>query len=156
MRPNLRTSLKLFLLVAVLLASPAIGWEQRIADPQEARTVALDRELPVDPGVRFGTFDNGLSYFIRANRRPENRAELRLVVNAGSVLEDDDQRGMAHLLEHMAFNGTTNFEKHELIEFMESIGMRLVRGHGGHHHDDEPPEPHAQRARTSPRRVCCN
>ncbi|MCH7823742.1 MAG: insulinase family protein, partial [Acidobacteria bacterium] len=125
MRQHVRTSLALFLLLAVALAQPAIGQQARVADPQEARTVALDAELPVDPAVRFGTFDNGLTYFIRANRRPENRAELRLVVNAGSVLEDDDQLGMAHLLEHMAFNGTENFEKHELIEFMESIGMRL-------------------------------
>ncbi len=125
MRQHFRTSLALFLLLAVALAQPAIGQQTRVADPQEARTVALDAELPVDPDVRFGTFDNGLTYFIRANRRPENRAELRLVVNAGSVLEDDDQLGMAHLLEHMAFNGTERFEKHELIEFMESIGMRL-------------------------------
>ena len=99
--------------------------QARVADPQEARTVALDATLPIGPAVRAGRFANGLTYYIRANRRPENRAELRLVVNAGSVLEDDDQRGLAHLLEHMAFNGTANFEKHELIEFMESIGMRL-------------------------------
>jgi len=125
MRQHFRTSLALFLLLAVALTPAAIGQQAGVADPQEARTVALDAELPVDPAVRFGTFDNGLTYFIRANRRPENRAELRLVVNAGSVLEDDDQLGMAHLLEHMAFNGTERFEKHELIEFMESIGMRL-------------------------------
>ena len=125
MRQHTRTSLALFLLLVVFLVAPAVGQQTRVADPQEARTVALDAELPVDPDVRFGTFDNGLTYFIRANRRPENRTELRLVVNAGSVLEDDDQLGMAHLLEHMAFNGTERFEKHELIEFMESIGMRL-------------------------------
>ena len=125
MKPHLRTSLALFFLLAVVLPHSTFGQQARVADPQEARTVALDAELPVDPDVRFGTLDNGLTYFIRANGRPENRAELRLVVNAGSVLEDDDQLGMAHLLEHMAFNGTANFEKHELIEFMESIGMRL-------------------------------
>ncbi len=106
-------------------APPAVAAQVRVADPQEARSVALDAELPVDPDVRVGTFANGLRYYIRANDLPENRAELRLVVNAGAVLEDDDQRGMAHLLEHMAFNGTANFEKQELIEFMESIGMRL-------------------------------
>ena len=62
--------------------------------------------LPTDPGVTNGTLENGLRYFIRENHRPENRAELRLVVDVGSVLEDEDQLGLAHLLEHMAFNGT--------------------------------------------------
>jgi zinc protease len=85
-------------------------------------------KIPVDPKVTVGQFANGLRYYIRENRRPENRAELRLVVNAGSVLEDDDQLGLAHFLEHMAFNGTKNFAKHELIAFMESIGMRFGPG----------------------------
>jgi zinc protease len=64
-----------------------------------------------DPNVRHGTLASGVSYFIRANQEPANRAELRLVVNAGSVLEDPDQRGLAHMVEHMAFNGTRNFAK---------------------------------------------
>ena len=125
MRQHVRSTLAFLLLLVVAVSQPAIGHQTRVADPQEARTVALDAELPFDPDVRFGTFANGLTYFIRANKRPENRAELRLVVDAGSVLEDDDQLGMAHLLEHMAFNGTERFEKQELVEFMESIGMRL-------------------------------
>lgn len=81
--------------------------------------------LPVDPLVEIGRLDNGLTYYIRANHKPENRAELRLVVRAGSVLEDDDQLGLAHFIEHMAFNGTEHFEKQELIEFIESIGMQF-------------------------------
>ena len=125
MKPRSRTVLVLFVLIAMAPLTSALAWQARVADPQEARSAALEAELPVDPDVRVGTFANGLKYYIRANKRPENRAELRLVVNAGSVLEDDDQLGLAHLLEHMAFNGTANFEKHELIEFMESIGMRL-------------------------------
>lgn len=84
-----------------------------------------DDPLPIDPRVRTGTLENGLTYFIRENGRPENRAELRLAVNAGSVLETEDQRGLAHLLEHMAFNGTANFEKQELVEYLESIGMNF-------------------------------
>jgi len=123
MKTEFRIAVVCLVLLALLV--PPVAAQQRVADPQEAATVALDAELPVDPAVRTGTFANGLTYYIRANHRPENRAELRLVVNAGSVLEDDDQRGMAHLLEHMAFNGTEHFEEHELIEFMESIGMRL-------------------------------
>ncbi len=94
-----------------------------IADRQEK-----DEKIPVDPKITVGQFSNGLRYYIRENKRPENRAELRLVVNAGSVLEDVDQLGLAHFLEHMAFNGTKNFAKHELIEFMESIGMRFGPG----------------------------
>lgn len=79
--------------------------------------------LPVDPEVKIGTLDNGLTYYIRQNKKPENKVELRLVVNAGSVLEDDNQQGIAHLAEHMAFNGTTNFEKNEIISFLQSIGV---------------------------------
>ena len=81
--------------------------------------------IPFDPAVRTGTLDNGLRWFVRENSEPENRAALRLVVNAGSVLEDDDQRGLAHFLEHMAFNGTENFEKQELVDYLESIGMEF-------------------------------
>jgi zinc protease len=77
----------------------------------------------MDEAVVTGELDNGLRYYVRQNARPEARAELRLVVNAGSVLEDDTQRGLAHLLEHMAFNGTASFEKQELVDYLESIGM---------------------------------
>ena len=81
--------------------------------------------LPLDPAVRQGKLDNGLTWYVRANRYPEHRAELRLVVNAGSVLEDDDQRGLAHFVEHMAFNGTKRFEKQALVDFIEGLGMRF-------------------------------
>lgn len=93
-----------------------------------AQRASLDAELPVDPAVRHGRLDNGLRYFIRENDEPRSRAMLRFVVEAGSVLEDDDQLGLAHVLEHMAFNGTENFEKHEIVAFMESLGMRLGPG----------------------------
>jgi zinc protease len=72
-----------------------------------------------------GTLDNGVRYFIRVNRRPEARAELRLIVNVGSVLEDDDQLGLAHFVEHMAFNGTEHFPKQQLVDYLESIGMQF-------------------------------
>jgi zinc protease len=83
------------------------------------------RALPIDPKVITGRLPNGLRYYIRQNARPEKRAELRLAVNAGSVLEGDDQRGLAHFVEHMAFNGTRRFEKQELVNFIERIGMRF-------------------------------
>lgn len=59
----------------------------------------------------MGKLDNGLTYYIKNNGKPENKVELRLVVNAGSILEDEDQLGLAHFMEHMNFNGTKNFEK---------------------------------------------
>lgn len=91
--------------------------------PIEAWT--LEESLPFDPSITVGTLDNGLRYYIRPNRRPENRMELHLAVNAGSVLEQDDQQGLAHFTEHMAFNGTENFKKQALVDFLESIGMRF-------------------------------
>lgn len=81
--------------------------------------------IPLDPDIKHGKLDNGITYYIKTNPKPEGRAELRLVVNAGSVLENDKQQGLAHFLEHMAFNGTKNFEKQELVDFLESIGMRF-------------------------------
>jgi zinc protease len=93
--------------------------------PREAFDIALDQPLPTSPELRTGKLDNGLTYYIRENAEPGNRAELRLVVDVGSVLEDDSQLGLAHFLEHMAFNGTENFAKQELIDFTKSIGMRM-------------------------------
>ncbi len=81
--------------------------------------------LPFDPQVTRGTLPNGLSYFIRENHEPENRIVLRLFVNAGSILEDDDQEGIAHLLEHMAFNGSDHFAANHLEEFLEAQGMEF-------------------------------
>lgn len=85
----------------------------------------LQQILPVDPHVKVGQLENGLKYYIRENHKPENRAELRLVVNVGSILEEDDQRGIAHFVEHMAFNGTKHFAKQEIVNYLESIGMRF-------------------------------
>jgi len=81
--------------------------------------------LPIDSSVRTGVLPNGLTWYIRTNPRPEKRAELRLAVNAGSVLEDNDQRGLAHFLEHMAFNGTRRFAKNDIVKYLESIGVRF-------------------------------
>jgi zinc protease len=73
----------------------------------------------------MGVLPNGLRYYVRRNARPEKRLELRLVVNAGSVQEDDDQRGMAHFVEHMLFNGTERFKKNDIVSYLESIGVRF-------------------------------
>ena len=71
--------------------------------------INADQPMPVDPKVKIGRLPNGMTYYIRHNAKPEQRVELRLVVNAGSVLEDQDQLGLAHFMEHMNFNGTKHF-----------------------------------------------
>lgn len=83
----------------------------------------LDEKLPFDPKVKVGKLDNGLTYYVRQNKKPEQHVELRLVVNAGSINEDDDQLGLAHMAEHMAFNGTTHFKKNEIVSFLQDIGV---------------------------------
>ncbi|HEY9046207.1 MAG TPA: insulinase family protein, partial [Ohtaekwangia sp.] len=85
----------------------------------------LNQKLPVDPNVKIGKLANGLTYYIRKNQKPEKKVELRLVVNAGSILEDDDQQGLAHFTEHMAFNGSKNFKKNDLVSFLQSIGVEF-------------------------------
>jgi len=85
----------------------------------------LSSELPFNPDVTFGELDNGLKYYIKQNTKPENRLSLWLALDAGSVLETDEQQGLAHFAEHMAFNGTENFEKREIVDFLESIGMKF-------------------------------
>ncbi|MGQ8338481.1 M16 family metallopeptidase [Sunxiuqinia sp. A32] len=85
----------------------------------------LNDPLPEDPKVSKGVLENGMTYYVRSNSTPKNRADLFLVVRAGSVDEDENQLGLAHFAEHMAFNGTKNFPKHELINYLESIGMEF-------------------------------
>lgn len=85
----------------------------------------LNAPIPMDEAVRIGKLDNGLTYYLRKNSYPENRAQLRLVVNAGSMQEDESQLGLAHFIEHMAFNGSTNFEKNDLVDFLQSIGVEF-------------------------------
>lgn len=86
---------------------------------------SADDKLPVDPKVKIGKLDNGLTYYIRENSEPENRAEMQIVIKAGSILETDAQAGLAHFLEHMCFNGTKNFPKDSLVSFLEATGMRF-------------------------------
>ena len=114
MARRLFDALRALILLPILLA-PLEAQETALSSPKDP--------LPKDPAVTVGTLENGLRYYIRANDQPQARAELRLVVNAGSILEDEDQQGLAHMVEHMAFNGTANFEKQELVNYLESIGM---------------------------------
>ncbi len=88
-------------------------------------TFALSDTVRFNPAVKVGKLSSGIPYYILKNDRPAKRAEMMLVVNAGAVLEDDDQNGLAHFCEHMAFNGTQNFPKLELVNFLESMGVRF-------------------------------
>ncbi|MCC7642541.1 MULTISPECIES: pitrilysin family protein [unclassified Janthinobacterium] len=100
---------------AVLLACACMAQaEIRLSDP-----------LPLAPEVTVGKLPNGLTYYIKKNARPAQKVELRLVVKAGSILEDDDQQGLAHFTEHMAFNGSTHFKRNELISYLQSIGVKF-------------------------------
>src|SRR3954469_15518121 len=86
---------------------------------------ALQAQVPFDAAVRTGTLPNGLTYFVRQNTRPANRVLLRLAVKTGSLDEADDQQGLAHMVEHMAFNGSEHFKPGELVSYFESTGARL-------------------------------
>jgi zinc protease len=116
----------LFLIALFLFSCAGV---QKVTVPLDHKSVDVKsgsgQILPVDSAVIVGKLDNGLTYYIRHNTKPEKRLELRLVVNAGSILENDDEQGLAHFVEHMAFNGTRNFQKQELVKYLESIGMRF-------------------------------
>ncbi|MGH7506280.1 MAG: insulinase family protein, partial [Longimicrobiales bacterium] len=122
MMRRIRTAPAALVAPALLILGSALPVRARA--PQTPAMQPADT-LPVDPAVTVGELENGLRYYVRANGRPEKRAELMLVVNAGSVLEEEDQRGLAHFVEHMAFNGTANFPKQALVDYLESIGMRF-------------------------------
>ena len=97
-----------------------------VADRVSAQAPAdLNAPLPLDKAIRKGTLPNGLTYYIRRNTEPDDRAMMRLAVKAGSIDEADDQRGLAHVLEHMAFNGSTHFPPGELVKYLESIGAQF-------------------------------
>lgn len=89
------------------------------------QTYNLNAPVPLDPTVKFGKLQNGLSYYIRANKLPENRAEFYIVHNVGAILEEDNQNGLAHFTEHMAFNGTKNYPDKTLLNYLESIGCKF-------------------------------
>ncbi len=115
-------------LVALSLVSiGAYSWYRSGGtDDDNARPAkwALSAPIPVDEQLHRGTLPNGVRYFIRANASPKNRAELRLAVNAGSVLEGNDQRGIAHAVEHMVFRGTRHFPGREVMNYLQRTGMR--------------------------------
>lgn len=97
--------------------------EPEAPTPIPVAELTPDSVLPLDPVVTYGTLSNGMTYYIRHNEEPRNRVQLMMVVRAGSVLEEESERGLAHFAEHMAFNGTERFEKQQIVEYLESLGV---------------------------------
>jgi zinc protease len=90
-----------------------------------AQEIDYSKAIPFDPSVKTGKLKNGLTYYIKKNAKPENKVDLRLIVNAGSILEDEKQLGLAHFMEHMNFNGTKRFPKNKLVDYLQSIGVKF-------------------------------
>ncbi len=84
-----------------------------------------NENIPFDSSVKKGKLKNGLTYYIKKNTKPENKVDLRLIINTGSILENDDQQGLAHFMEHMCFNGTKRFPKNTLVDYLQSIGVKF-------------------------------
>jgi zinc protease len=120
---------QIFIMMLFLFAAAGVSFAQ-IGAPsgKKEKKSDLSANVPVDKRVRMGKLDNGLTYYIRSNKKPEGRVQFRLAVNAGSILEDDDQQGLAHFTEHMAFNGTEYYPHNELISKLQAKGVQF----GGH------------------------
>ncbi|SDH89189.1 M16 family metallopeptidase [Winogradskyella thalassocola] len=117
---------KLVFSTALLLClAIALPLNAQVVETRSKVTYNPSDPIPIDSNVKTGTLENGLTYYIQNNPKPENKVELRLVVNAGSILEDEDQLGLAHFMEHMCFNGTKNFKKNELVDYLQSIGVKF-------------------------------
>jgi zinc protease len=117
-------------LAAILAGSVPLGSVQappagHETSAESVAPYALAQQMPVDPEVVVGTLPNGLRYYVRANGKPAQRAELRLVVKAGSVLEDENQQGLAHFVEHMEFEGTRHFPRQSIIQFLSALGVGI-------------------------------
>ena len=106
---------KLFVAALMLMSTVAVVAQNAMQLPS----------IPVDPDVRMGKLDNGLTYYIRHNAWPEQRAEFYIAQKVGSIQEDDNQRGLAHFLEHMAFNGSKHFKGNEMLRWCESVGVKF-------------------------------
>src|SRR3982751_1797263 len=113
--------LHLLPLITLLVTSAAVARAQQPAPSSPpAQTFSPQQTIPFDSAVKTATLPNGLTFYVRRNARPANRVLLRLAVKTGSLDEADDQQGLAHMLEHMAFNGGAHFKPGELVSYFES------------------------------------
>ncbi len=116
------------LAVLLIAGSPAFAQKKKAANvikQPSAVSKTTDTTIPNDPNVKIGKLANGLTYYIRKNTEPNKRAELYLANRIGSLMEDDDQQGLAHFTEHMAFNGSKDFPKNEMINYLQKAGVRF-------------------------------
>lgn len=121
---------KKFLVLALAVTSAFSFWSNPAAAQKKAASAgkaasATGELLPIDPDVKIGKLPNGLTYYIRKNTEPNNRAVLYMALKAGSLMETDAQQGLAHFVEHMAFNGTRDFPKNELINYLQKAGVKF-------------------------------
>lgn len=116
-----------FLVLALALSTGFSFWNAPVfAQKKSAKaTKTANDVIPVDPDVKIGKLSNGLTYYIRKNTEPKNRAVLYLAIKAGSLMETDAQQGLAHFTEHMSFNGTKDFPKNELINYLQKAGVKF-------------------------------
>src|SRR5438552_371743 len=122
MHPRLSRAAALFVPILVLGLSPSSG---RVLAQTPAQALSPTDVIPFDAAIHTATLPNGLKYFVRRNDQPAKRISLRLAVKAGSLEETDDQQGLAHFIEHMAFNGSAHFKPGDVFSYFESVGARL-------------------------------
>jgi zinc protease len=116
----------LFAIIAVIFLLPSNSFSQKKTQKSEAKSPSVQAViLPPDSAVRVGKLPNGFTYYIRKNVEPKNRVTIYLANKVGSVLENDDQQGLAHFMEHMSFNGTKHFPKNELVSYLQKAGVRF-------------------------------
>jgi len=118
----------LSLSVAVMIAAAGVSKAQTVVKSKSTPTPTKQTAsgvIPLDPAVRIGKLPNGFTYYIRKNIEPKNRVQLYLANKIGSIMENDDQRGLAHFMEHMGFNGTKNFPKNDLVNYLQKAGVRF-------------------------------
>ena len=113
----------LFILIGLLFVFSCVSTNTNKPEKVPEEQPSFSNELKWNSAVKAGKLDNGMSFYVMKNGEPKNRIYLRLVVKAGSAMEEEDQKGVAHFIEHLAFNGTKNFEKRAIVDYFEKIGM---------------------------------
>ena len=120
-KTNTLTIMKRLLFCLITMCSALLLFLQ----PGYSQSFNLNEKPPLDPSVRTGTLPNGMKYFIRQNRLPEKRGEFYIATNVGAIQEEDDQNGLAHFSEHMCFNGSKNFPKKKMLDYLATIGVKF-------------------------------
>ena len=118
----MKSTLKIYVLAALVALTFSTQAQNK---PSAKKASASSQILPLDPNVKTGRLANGFTYYIRKNVEPKNRATLYLANKVGSILENDDQQGLAHFMEHMSFNGTKNYPKNDLVNYLQKAGVRF-------------------------------